>query len=129
MSHNLFQRAIWRVQRFMGKGQKAWDDQFRKGIWGGDTCSPHVLQRVINLCRGAVWLNLAVDLVNFLETFREGLFPLMWVLISQVSQLDKQGNEREKQVLVGAISFRVTWPLGLVIPALALSSFWNDYTT
>ncbi len=36
----------------MGKGQKAWDDQFRKGIWGKDTCSPHVMKRVSKLCNG-----------------------------------------------------------------------------
>jgi len=48
----MFNRIKWRIMRAVGLGSRAWDEQFRLGIWGGDTESPRVIERVVRLARG-----------------------------------------------------------------------------
>jgi|GEM_PF-1727030 trans-aconitate methyltransferase len=46
-------RIIWRVERIIGLKSHAWDEQFRKGVWGWRTRTPpEVVERVIRLCNG-----------------------------------------------------------------------------
>ncbi len=49
---SLIRRAIWRFQRLVGFKKRAWDEQFREGIWGTDLSSPKVLDKVVELCNG-----------------------------------------------------------------------------
>lgn len=48
----MLRKIKWRIMRAIGLGSKAWDEQFRLGIWGGDTESPRVIERVVRLARG-----------------------------------------------------------------------------
>jgi 2-polyprenyl-3-methyl-5-hydroxy-6-metoxy-1,4-benzoquinol methylase len=47
-------RVIWRLLRLLGFKQKAWDQQFKKGLWSRGPHSEFFLNKVASLCRGGV---------------------------------------------------------------------------
>jgi cyclopropane fatty-acyl-phospholipid synthase-like methyltransferase len=50
----LVNRMYWRTLRLLGFGKKAWDDQFKKGLWSRGRHSDYFLEKVISLSRGGV---------------------------------------------------------------------------
>jgi len=52
MVKRITRRAYWRMLRFLGFSQLAWDDQFEAGMWSDSTRSPHTIRRVAELCAG-----------------------------------------------------------------------------
>ncbi len=47
-------RIYWRCLRLFGFKQKAWDQQFSKGLWSRGPHSDFFLKKVTSLCRGGV---------------------------------------------------------------------------
>ena len=49
-------RIYWRILRLLGFGKKAWDDQFKKGLWSRGRHNDYFLEKVISLCRGGLFI-------------------------------------------------------------------------
>ena len=50
--NTLFQRAYWRLLRFLGFQRLSWDKQFQAGVWSRGPCNQHTIDLVSKLCNG-----------------------------------------------------------------------------
>jgi cyclopropane fatty-acyl-phospholipid synthase-like methyltransferase len=52
MAKSFVKRVYWRLLRFVGLKRKAWDSQFKEGVWCRGPRSPRTVALVAELCRG-----------------------------------------------------------------------------